>query len=74
MTNIPDRLYGITVDGSWTGTEKLNQIIEAIKAMSVKPTIRIEMKTQSIPNSTERKFRRYQQFYTTYRVNRQKEW
>lgn len=41
---LPYPLYGITVDDSWDETAaKKAQIIEAIKAMAVKPTVRIVM-------------------------------
>ena len=40
---IPSPMYGITVDDGWGGTEKLAQIVDAIKAMAVKPTVRIVM-------------------------------
>lgn len=42
-------LHGITVDDSWKSKEKLAQIVAAIKAMSVKPTVRIVMSDKITP-------------------------
>jgi hypothetical protein len=42
-------VYGITVDDSWSGETKLNQILDAIKAMPVKPTVRIVMSDKISP-------------------------
>ena len=44
-------IYGITVDDSWTGKDKLEQIVKAIKAMSVKPTVRIVMTDKISPEA-----------------------
>lgn len=43
---IPHPLFGITVDDSWQGADKLMQIIEAIRALNVKPTVRIVMSNE----------------------------
>lgn len=47
--DVPVPLFGITVDDSWTGPEKLQQIVDAIKAMPVKPTVRIVMSSKIKP-------------------------
>ncbi|WP_436415169.1 hypothetical protein [Petrimonas sp.] len=47
--HIPYPLYGITVDDSWYGQEKLTQIVDAIEAMPVKPTVRIVMNNKIAP-------------------------
>ena len=54
---LPVPLYGITVDDSWTGQTKLNQIIAAIKAMPVKPTVRIVMSNKIEPKEYITTFR-----------------
>lgn len=43
VRDIPYPMFGITVDDSWRGSEMLDKITDAIKAMSVKPTVRIVM-------------------------------
>lgn len=50
-------IYGITVDDSWTGEGKLKQILEAIKAMPVKPTVRIVMSDKISPKEYVHLFR-----------------
>jgi hypothetical protein len=47
--DVPVPLFGITVDDSWTGPEKLQQIVDAIKAMPLKPTARIVMSSKIQP-------------------------
>lgn len=49
-------IYGITVDDSWQGKIKTEQIIEAIKAMSVKPTVRIVMSKDISPQEYKELF------------------
>lgn len=43
-------IYGITVDDSWSGDEKLSQIIEAIRGLPVKPTVRLVMNAEKQPS------------------------
>lgn len=51
------QIYGITVDDSWEGEEKTEQIIEAIKAMKTKPTVRIVMSKDVSPKEYQSLFR-----------------
>lgn len=52
-------IYGITVDDSWDGKIKTEQIIEAIKAMSIKPTVRIVMSKDVSPKEYKELFQKY---------------
>jgi len=42
-------IYGITVSDSWSGEDTLQQIVNAIEAMSVKPTVRMVMSQKIAP-------------------------
>jgi hypothetical protein len=42
-------IYGITVSDGWSGDDTLQQIIKAISAMSVKPTVRVVMSDKIAP-------------------------
>ena len=42
-------IYGITVSDGWSGDDTLQLIVNAIKAMSVKPTVRIVMSERIAP-------------------------
>jgi len=44
-------IYGITISDGWSGTDTLEMIIDAIKAMSVKPTVRIVMSQRIAPSN-----------------------
>ncbi|MDO5089410.1 MAG: hypothetical protein Q4D53_06450 [Leptotrichiaceae bacterium] len=56
--NIPlsSYIYGITVDDSWEGKIKTEEIIAAIKAMDVKPTVRIVMSKETPPEKYRKLF------------------
>ena len=49
-------IYGITVSDSWSGEDTLQLIVNAIKAMSIKPTVRIVMSEKNAPKDYERIF------------------
>lgn len=49
-------IYGITVDDSWNGKTKMQHIITAIKAMDVKPTVRIVMSKEISPEKYKKLF------------------
>lgn len=55
--DIPYPLYGITVDDSWRGPERLAEIVAAIQAMSVKPTVRIVMSERIPPTDYKETFK-----------------
>ncbi len=57
IANPFEPVYGITVDDSWSGETKLRQILDAIKAMPVKPTVRIVMSDKISPQEYIHVFR-----------------
>lgn len=52
------QLYGVTIDDSWYDRTKMTDIIAALKAMPVKPTVRIVMSKDSSPKSYVNLFRK----------------
>lgn len=51
-------IYGITVSDGWTGEDTLQLIVNAIEAMSVKPTVRIVMSQRIAPKDYVRIFKK----------------
>ncbi|WP_239496788.1 hypothetical protein [Aggregatibacter kilianii] len=50
------QIYGVTVDDSWEGRVETAQIVEALKAMAVKPTVRIVMSRNIAPKDYKELF------------------
>ncbi|MBN6066818.1 hypothetical protein HYE66_10210 [Aggregatibacter actinomycetemcomitans] len=51
------QIYGVTIDDSWEGKAEIPQIVAALKAMAVKPTVRIVMSRGVAPSDYKALFR-----------------